>query len=105
MTSEEKYEISKQPDEACPLVDEAIGLIKEALDDLKGWDKMDLDDLQSACDYAEWRLGNIDLEPLRQRASEIRNWGQEWKDRALELLSDNRRVGVPPNNPNQSTTL
>ena len=80
--SEIRYGIIKQPEGACVLIDDALKYLKKSLKELDGWQKCDdVGELQSKCDmgacYAD-RL-NETLEKIRERASEIRQWGKEWK--------------------------
>ena len=86
MASEELYEITEQPSPTCPLIDESIRSVRKALEALKGWKKMEEDDLRSACDYAEWYLSSAEgeIEVVRDHVEKVRAWGQEWKDLAKE---------------------
>ena len=87
MASEEKHGIVKQPAETCPTVDECLKNIEQAESDLKGWERMELDELRFQVDYALWRLdaAKDELEKARQSNIALREWGQEWKDLAKSL--------------------
>lgn len=86
MASEQLYGISEQPAPTCPKVDATIHSMRKALAALKGWKRMDEEELRNACDYAEWHIGNAEgeIEDVREHAAKIREWGQQWKDLAKE---------------------
>lgn len=85
--SEVRYGITKQPQETCPLVDDALDDLKSALKELDGWERCDdVGELQHKCDMGVWyadRL-NVTLEEIRERTAEIREWGQQWKNLAKD---------------------
>jgi len=88
MTSEERYSISPQPGDTCPLIDEVIRKIDEALGDIKNADRSEsIDELRDACRNVDWALDGLEdkLEAIRERVSRVRGWGQEWKDEAKRL--------------------
>lgn len=102
-TSEAVLGLDPQPAPACPLID----AVKDPINDADNWllthadwdnprlvdmEKVDMADaladilddlseLQDGTAVALWRL-----EEIRDRASDIRAWGQGWKDLALQLL-------------------
>jgi len=81
-TSEIRYGISKQPAGTCALIDEALDDLKKALGELDGWQICDdVGELQNKCYMGSWCAYRLfgTLEKIRTRASEIRDWGQEWK--------------------------
>lgn len=65
MTSEQRYGLTEQPNEMCPLIDK-IG------------DRIDCGYAMSAQDM---------LEDLRNEIMELRAWGQDWKELAKESLA------------------
>jgi DNA repair exonuclease SbcCD ATPase subunit len=95
-TSEERLGIREQPDPTCPMLDSVIRELQRATKELDRWqrDKEDAEALATRCEYAEWRLGGIEeeLEKIRSHVSEIRAWGQEWKDLAKELERTNQQA-------------
>lgn len=88
MSSEEENGIVRQPADTCPLIDSVVSEIESILGELEGWKYMDEKELREACDYAEWKIKCIELEPIRDRVRQIREWGQQWKELALELKQD-----------------
>lgn len=91
-TSEEIHKISKQPEPTCPLIDKTIELNEKVLDALKRWERdgEDFESLASRCEDAEWSAAKIEdkLESIRANVELIRNWGQEWKELALEVINE-----------------
>jgi hypothetical protein len=106
-TSEELCGISPQPDNTCPLidevkraVDEADSLLLNAVDLLSHFRRMSWDDpeerndhlmeilvyVQQAQDLTAQAINEDGLEGIRKRASEIRAWGQDWKDEAIRRI-------------------
>lgn len=92
MTSEKEYEITKQPEETCPLVDKAIKAVTLAQDHLSGYEKLEEAELKHVIWLVELELGEIvgyrgqgSLEDIRESNQRLRQWGQEWKEKALEL--------------------
>jgi hypothetical protein len=85
--SEKKWGIVPQPEPTCPLIDDALDDLRSALKELDGWDKCeDVGELKHKCDMGAWyadRL-NVTLEKIRERAGEIRDWGDAWKTLAKD---------------------
>lgn len=86
-TSEERYGIVAQPEPTCPAVDSVLDALKDAESRLKGWDRMEFEELKEAADYAEWYIDRAkdELENVRQSNMALRNWGEEWKQEAKSL--------------------
>jgi len=83
MTSEHIFGVSIQPPDTCPMINSIQSDIKKALYALKGYERWeDIDELKSALEDIEYRLGSLDseLEDVRKNVEAIRAWGQEWKD-------------------------
>jgi len=109
--SEKKWGITPQPEPTCPLIDDALDDLRSALKELDGWDKCDdVVELKHKCDMGAWyadRL-NVTLEKIRERAGEIRDWGDAWKTLAKdhtpmsdEYIIANKQIstqGEMPNN-------
>jgi hypothetical protein len=94
-TSEELFDIPKQPDEQCPFIDEVIkGLtensknVKDVWQNLK--DVPEAEDYISNLDWAEYNIRNLEsnMEDIRTNATNVRAWGQEWKDFAKQLIEE-----------------
>ena len=87
MTSEELHDIVKQPDDTCPKVDACLKAIEHAESDLRGWERMELEDLRYQVDFALYRLdaAKDELEKVRNSNMALREWGKEWKDLAKSL--------------------
>jgi len=91
MTSEERYDISRQPEDTCPLIDAVIREISNALGYVKNADRIDdVRELQEICSSVDWAIDGLEdkLEAIRTRVSEVRAWGQEWKDEAKRLQNE-----------------
>lgn len=93
MTGEFIYGITPQPKETCPIVDNGIRRVQNAYKEVKGVkpDHYEYDELVtlvenmvSNVEYELWDVENL-FEQCRQQATDIRNWGQEWKDLAKSL--------------------
>lgn len=88
MNSEKRFGIQAQPAETCPMINEVIEKINEALNILNVRSRVDdIDDLRNVCLDAIWELEDLEqtMERIRDRAVDIRAWGQEWKELAKEL--------------------
>lgn len=86
-TSEERFNLPPQPEQACPLIDEVIMGITDKLGDVGdiarnldfGQEQRDLLDIAR---YDEFRE---QLNEIRKRIEDIREWGQRWKNLAKTL--------------------
>ena len=90
MSKELTHGITEQPGDTCGFIDAAVADVRKALSLLKGYHRMELEDLRKACEDAEWAIDNLSgprghLELIRERVKTIRQWGQEWKELALVL--------------------
>jgi chromosome segregation ATPase len=107
MTSEERCGISPQPDDTCPLINETIAEIEKGQDILKYLRKHVTDtELVKSIEEVEDILGDLVYDPkyvtpkkylegIRGRVTEVRKWGQEWKDHAKKLesqIEDDRNI-------------
>ena len=88
-TSEEIFDIEKQPDNQCPLIDEVIKEIKDRCLDIKYSlrDLKDVEGTEEQCFEIESAIGDIDyldgnLEEIRENIIKLRTWGEAWKDLA-----------------------
>ena len=86
-TSEEIFEISKQPEATCPMIDKIITAIESVEKLVKkpryGWEGVDVEDLLSDVEYELFGLAS-DMEEIRDNVELIRTWGQEWKIEATK---------------------
>ena len=98
-TSEDRFGIVAQPAPTCPMVDAVLDALKDAESTIKGWDRMEFEDLKSAVDYAEWYIDRAkdELENVRQSNMALRNWGEEWK-REAKSLGENAQEHGPAKN-------
>lgn len=82
MTNEEYFEVSPQPKETCPIIDELIYDIDVILDTIKNYSKADEEELLNMVDTIDSYIWSFTdrLEEIRRNAELIRKWGQEWKD-------------------------
>jgi len=91
MTSEEMHGIALQPGDTCPLIDAVIKGVSDSLNSVKNADRSEsIEELQDICSSVEWDLDGLEdkLEAIRTRVSEVRAWGQEWKDEAKRLQNE-----------------
>ena len=91
MTSEEKNNISPQPEKLCGVIDSLIRDFNHVVNvHIKYPQAMDNDDRQEAKSIIE----DYDhrMEDLRGHIEAIRTWGQEWKDLAKKLLSKEESI-------------
>lgn len=95
-TTEDLFDIFKQPGQKCPLVDAALSDLKYISDECAYQERRikhneDIDDVKDAFNDLVWVVQsktdiNDRLEDLRKACSDLRDWGQEWKSLALILL-------------------
>lgn len=90
-TSESRHGIAAQPDPCCPLIDDALDEVAQMQRGIRGYERAGEDELRAMLSDIEWRLGLLSgysrtgvLEDIRKRTVEIRAWGEEWKQLALE---------------------
>lgn len=92
-TSEIRFGISKQPDETCPLINETIGFAQAAMDAIpRNYYGLQESEYISIIKDFEYYLSYLiagrkggKLEEIREANQSIRQWGQEWKEKAIEL--------------------
>jgi hypothetical protein len=96
-TSEDLFGISKQPKEQCPLIDKVLCELEAESRNIKYayWNLKDIEEAEpylSDLDWAEYNLRNMDgnLEELRTNITNLRTWGEEWKDFAKYLLNERK---------------
>ena len=94
MTSEVRLGITKQPADSCPLINEALGALKEADAHLRKPDTEYPDQMESDMSDAEWHIDQAKskLEEIREANEKIRAWGQEWKDLAKKLSESHELI-------------
>lgn len=89
--SEALYGIVAQPEPTCPLINEALDSVERMQRKIRGYERADEDELRDMISDVETYLGLLSgygrtglLEDIRRRVTDIRSWGQEWKDLAKE---------------------
>lgn len=87
MTSEQINGIVEQPEPTCPDIDKAIKELDNLISMCRHSEKMDEKELRNVVESVDWELPSIIgiFEELRRANQAIREWGQEWKDKAKEL--------------------
>lgn len=105
MTSEERYGISKQPPETCPMINAGLedlkNMVKENAYASRNMRRADEDELRSlleeVLDMNDRYYGDVEdaFEKARKNATAIREWGQEWKDLAKEMADKVESVQTP----------
>ena len=90
-TSESLHGIPAQPPPSCPLVDKAIQVVEQIQRDIKGFERAEEQELRDMLSWVDRWIsdltgyrGNGLLEDIRTANVNIRDWGQAWKDLALE---------------------
>lgn len=100
MSSEKRLGISAQPSDTCPMIDKVIESVNEFNRITRGYERCeDLGELRNMIDRIDSELfwsPSIDrrMEEIRAHVIKIRAWGQEWKDKALELEKELNEVNV-----------
>ena len=92
-TTEQLLDISEQPQEQCPFVDEIINSINSCRKEIESLAK-DLSRIEGAESIAsdiDWQSSyyldlNKEMENIRKQIIAIRAWGQEWKDLSKSIL-------------------
>ena len=94
-TSEELFDISPQPKEQCPLINEVVSQLIDNSKEVKGvWKDLgrieEAESYLSTLDWAEYNIRNLEsnMEDIRSNIENLRAWGEEWKDFAKQLVSD-----------------
>lgn len=87
MTSESQRDLPFQPEDTCPMIDGVIDSLDTVKKYMKKYDRIDdVAVLHSMLYDIEWDLGlDDDMEKIRTNVCLIRDWGQSWKDYALQL--------------------
>lgn len=104
MSSEAELDLPEQPGDTCPMVDSVISMIKGAERVMEGYERLDKpDDLKEVIDGIERELfpwsedAEDKLESIRAHVTDIREWGQAWKDLAKDLIAEKAKKAE--NNP------
>mgnify|MGYP001767605956 CR=1 FL=1 len=86
-TNEERFGIIKQPKDTCPMIDELIKKIRQIQSDIKGYSKAEPEELLDMVDSVDTEISYFEsnLEEIRTNTQAIRSWGNEWKQKAIEL--------------------
>lgn len=93
-TSEERHGITPQPPPGCPLIDDAISAMDKVLRKTHNYEKCkhecDIEELHAMLWEVEYTVSDYcgrgnKLDAIRQRLEEVRAWGEEWKQYALEI--------------------
>jgi hypothetical protein len=96
-TSEELFGITPQLPDQCGNIDSIIGTLNKTYrniqDSVRYLNRIDdVDEVSSITKDIDWESSNIivdkELETLRSNIQLLRMWGQEWKDFAKSILSD-----------------
>lgn len=100
MTSEEKYELAPQPPNSCGLIDEAISHVSKALKQINNYHTVeDVEKLHNILWEVEYELDYLVknkkeglLEDIRKFNTDLRTWGQQWKDFCKNEIKLNEEV-------------
>lgn len=91
MTNEQRFEIAPQPEATCPMIDAIIKKLNSVERSIRGFQNLDdVDELKEVIDSIHsdlfsWNDLESDLEKIRNHVEKIRNWGEEWKQLAINL--------------------
>ena len=90
MTSESERDLPAQPQDTCPMIDRVIDVLDDIIKSTRYYDRIDsVEDLQSIISDIRWDIDlDGDMEKIRTNVCLIREWGQSWKEYALELESE-----------------
>jgi DNA repair ATPase RecN len=98
MSSEITHNIVQQPGAKCPLIDKMLEKVESGMRHLKNAleaDNLDaaIHEVTNATYYFEGLDGAFGgLEDARKACEELRDWGQEWKDKAKEYYAEVERL-------------
>jgi hypothetical protein len=92
MTSESQRELPAQPEDTCPMIDHVIGVLDGIGRYMRRYEWIDnVDDLRSILsDINSDICLDDDMEKIRTNVCLIRDWGQSWKDYALQLEKEHK---------------
>ncbi len=91
MTSEEKLGFDSPIEHQCPKIDTLVKAAKEIESAINHALKCDdVDDMRLNVEDADWYAGDIEsgFEELRDALDNVRQWGQQWKELAKELIEE-----------------
>lgn len=95
LTTEDLFDLSKQPEQQCPTINKMQANVKDGCNEIESYCK-DLrsiegaesvaSDIESSVSYYMWDKIS-ELEDLRKEIENIRQWGEEWKNFAKTFLN------------------
>ena len=91
MTSEEKLGIDKPIEHQCSSIDKMVKVAKETESAIRFALKCDdIEDMRAEVENADWHVGDLEngFESLRTAIESVRNWGEQWKEIAKELINE-----------------
>lgn len=89
--SEKDFGIGKEPSQTCPMIDSVISKINSCLKlSNKSTEDDDSKDLYDVIFDMRYELSKLEseMETIRNHVIDIRGWGEEWKNTAIELKND-----------------
>ncbi len=89
-TNEDRFGIIKQPKDTCPMIDALITKIRKMISIIKGYSKAEPEELLEMVDNIDTEISYFEseLEEIRSNPQAIRSWGNEWKQKAIELQKE-----------------
>lgn len=87
-TSEELFGITSAPEHQCKNIDQIIKTIQsiyKRTDNPRKLDEEALIDLVNDINYELYGCDN-DIEDIRKALEQVREWGQQWKDKCKEII-------------------
>lgn len=87
MTNEEAFEVREQPAPTCPMIDSLIKRSNEIMKTIRGYNRANEEELRLMVDDVDTSIRYFEdqLNEIRSHVEDIRSWGQDWKDVALDL--------------------
>jgi len=98
-TSEELFDIDKQPEQQCPTINKIQANLKDGCSEIEFYCK-DLRSVEGAESLASGIESSVsfymsdkidELESLRKEIESIRQWGQGWKDLVKSILNNTKK--------------
>ena len=95
LTTEDLFDLSKQPEQQCPTINKMQANVKDGCNEIESYcnDLRSVEgaetiasDIESSLSYYMWDKIS-ELEDLRKEIENIRQWGEEWKNFAKTFLN------------------
>lgn len=100
MTSESERGLPAQPQDTCPMIDRVIDVLNDVIKSTRHHDRIDsAEDLHNIISDIRQDIDLDDgMEKIRTNVCLIRDWGQGWKEHALELEAELHKIRLDRGN-------